>query len=61
LADQFLQVGIYTGSVLKSENPVETPGDAGDQVRVRHQPADGKGGGIDIHSTLLACAEEVIE
>jgi hypothetical protein len=35
VADQFLQAGIYTGSVLKSENPVETPGDAGDKLLAR--------------------------
>ena len=42
VADMFRQVGIYSGSILKGAKPAELAGPTVDQIRVRHQSADGK-------------------
>ncbi len=41
LADMFHQVGVYTGNILKGAKPADLPVRAVDQIRVRHQSANG--------------------
>ena len=61
IADMNRQVGVYTGRILKGEKPADFRC-AGDQVRVGHQPQDGRGRSASkCPPTLLARADEVIE
>jgi putative ABC transport system substrate-binding protein len=39
--DSWRQIGVYTGRILKGAKPAELPVVRVDQIRVRHQPANG--------------------
>ena len=59
--DQWLQAGIYTGRVLKGEKPSEMPILRATKFQFIINLQAAKAMGIDISSTLLALADEVIE
>ena len=42
LPDQFREVGVYAGRILKGEKPADMPGSAADPIRVRRQRANGQ-------------------
>jgi hypothetical protein len=52
-------VGVYTGRILKGEQP-RFAGGAADEVRVRHQSHD-RENSLNIPDKLIALADEVIE
>ena len=41
LVGAFNRVGVYTGKILKGEKPADLPVAAVNQIRIRHQPANG--------------------
>jgi hypothetical protein len=52
-------VGVYTGRILKGEQP-RFAGGAADEVRVRHQSHD-RENSLNMPDKLIALADEVIE
>jgi putative ABC transport system substrate-binding protein len=61
LVDAHRQVGLYGGKIIDGAKASDLPILQPDQVSACHQPEDSKALGLDVPSTLLATADEMIE
>jgi putative tryptophan/tyrosine transport system substrate-binding protein len=61
VADQFRQVGVYTGRILKGEKPAELPVQQATKIELIINLKTAKKLGINLPNTLIGRADELIE
>jgi ABC-type uncharacterized transport system substrate-binding protein len=61
IADDFRQVGVYTGRVLRGTKPTELPVVQASRYELVINAETARMLGLNLSSTLLARADEVIE
>jgi len=61
IMDMYFQAGVYAGRNPQRYEAHRPASRAVDQIRIRHQHADARALGLEVPTSLLAHAEEMIE